>query len=373
MEAADTGATRAGRATLDSSRWWSDPAKDVIAGTVAGVAGIATGHPLDTVKVRLQTATTCGGQAYAGVVDCVKAIVRQDGLRGLFRGMAAPIAANAPINAIVFAVEGAAMRLLRAADAGSSAGASGNGTATGQRLSAPAAHAIAGAISGLAAVPISCAADVVKIQRQVDHGKAQADYGTSWQAAADIVRRHGVRGLLRGLGLTTTRDVSAYAIYFGVYDAMKAHFTARLAGRERGSLVGARTTASSASAGGLASPSSYRPGPGPSPTTLPTVYLMVAGGTAGVASWLFLHPVDVLKSLTQGLPLNTPREAGRLLPLLRLTAAAEGGSYRFLLRGLVPTVVRAFPCSAITLPVFEFISSALHTSNAWDHDAGLHP
>jgi solute carrier family 25 carnitine/acylcarnitine transporter 20/29 len=199
-------------------------------------------------------------------------------------------------------------------------------------------------------LPLSCAADVVKIQRQVDHGKAQQDYGTSWQAAADIVRRYGTRGLFRGLGLTTARDTAAFAVYFATYDALKARFAERIA--RQGTAARSRQPAA---AGAL----------------LPTSYLMVAGGCAGVASWVLLHPVDVMKSLTQGLPLNTPQAAARLAPLLRRTRAEEG-SYRFLLRGIVPTVVRAFPCSAITLPVFEYMSRVLHTPAAWAHDPGLH-
>lgn len=46
-------------------------------------------HPFDTVKVRLQTSSN-----YTGMVDCVSKTVKKEGVRGLYKGMSAPIAGN---------------------------------------------------------------------------------------------------------------------------------------------------------------------------------------------------------------------------------------------------------------------------------------
>nr|CDJ94851.1 Mitochondrial substrate solute carrier domain containing protein [Haemonchus contortus] len=51
---------------------------DFIAGWAAGGAGLLVGHPLDTVKARLQTMN-----AYKGIVDCAIKTARQETLRSM--------------------------------------------------------------------------------------------------------------------------------------------------------------------------------------------------------------------------------------------------------------------------------------------------
>lgn len=56
--------------TIDTSLAWKsfiNAIKDIIAGSVRGVAQVVVGHPLDTIKVRLQTQTHT---RFTGVIDC---------------------------------------------------------------------------------------------------------------------------------------------------------------------------------------------------------------------------------------------------------------------------------------------------------------
>lgn len=89
--------------------------KDLIAGGVGGSCLVMTGHPLDTIKVRLQTmARPVNGQAamYSGTFDCAKKIFLNEGVsKGLYRGMAAPLAGVTPMYAICFFGFGLGKRL----------------------------------------------------------------------------------------------------------------------------------------------------------------------------------------------------------------------------------------------------------------------
>eukprot|EP01138_Halocafeteria_seosinensis_P014823 gb/GECG01015133.1/.p1 GENE.gb/GECG01015133.1/~~gb/GECG01015133.1/.p1 ORF type:complete len:177 (+),score=23.39 gb/GECG01015133.1/:1-531(+) len=76
-----------------------------LSGAVAGAAGIVAGQPFDTVKVRLQTQSYGLERLYRGPMHCAIRTVQEEGVRALFKGMASPIVANAPINAILFPVE----------------------------------------------------------------------------------------------------------------------------------------------------------------------------------------------------------------------------------------------------------------------------
>lgn len=81
------------------------PIKYFLSGGFGGICTVLAGHPLDTIKVRLQTMPLpVNGQAplYAGTLDCAKKTIRNEGFRGLYKGMSAPIAGVAPIFAMSF-------------------------------------------------------------------------------------------------------------------------------------------------------------------------------------------------------------------------------------------------------------------------------
>ncbi|XP_073888277.1 mitochondrial carnitine/acylcarnitine carrier protein isoform X3 [Macaca fascicularis] len=81
------------------------PLKNLLAGGFGGVCLVFVGHPLDTVKVRLQTQPpSLPGQPpmYSGTFDCFRKTLFREGIRGLYRGMAAPIIGVTPMFAVCF-------------------------------------------------------------------------------------------------------------------------------------------------------------------------------------------------------------------------------------------------------------------------------
>ncbi|XP_041428152.1 mitochondrial carnitine/acylcarnitine carrier protein-like [Xenopus laevis] len=81
------------------------PVKNVIAGGVGGMCLILAGQPLDTIKVNLQTqlSPALGKRPlYNSTLHCFSKIVAQEGIRGLYKGMGAPLAVITPIMSITF-------------------------------------------------------------------------------------------------------------------------------------------------------------------------------------------------------------------------------------------------------------------------------
>ncbi|MEQ2222557.1 hypothetical protein ILYODFUR_027502 [Ilyodon furcidens] len=73
------------------------PFLEFVAGSISGAVGIAVGHPLDTVKVRLQAKCV-----YKGIFDCVARTYLNEGLHGFFKGMSFPVLTTGLANSIVF-------------------------------------------------------------------------------------------------------------------------------------------------------------------------------------------------------------------------------------------------------------------------------
>jgi solute carrier family 25 carnitine/acylcarnitine transporter 20/29 len=67
----------------------------------AGAAGVLAGHPLDTVKVKIQTSAP---GTYRGTWSCLASIAAKEGTRGLYAGIKSPLLGVAGINAITFGI-----------------------------------------------------------------------------------------------------------------------------------------------------------------------------------------------------------------------------------------------------------------------------
>ncbi|RHY82000.1 hypothetical protein DYB37_005845, partial [Aphanomyces astaci] len=83
----------------------STPLKSFLSGGFGGMCLVAAGHPLDLIKVNMQTMPTPkAGEAplYASATDCARKIIAKDGVKGLYRGMSAPLVGVTPIFAICF-------------------------------------------------------------------------------------------------------------------------------------------------------------------------------------------------------------------------------------------------------------------------------
>jgi len=62
--------------------------KGFVAGVFSGIAKLTVGHPFDTIKVRLQTSDK---SRFRGPLDCLLRTVRNEGIRGLYKGATPPL------------------------------------------------------------------------------------------------------------------------------------------------------------------------------------------------------------------------------------------------------------------------------------------
>merc|ERR1739848_172824 len=87
---------------MERTAYTKNNVKDFVAGGVGGIFQLLTGHPLDTMKVKLQTS----GAEYNGLVDVITKTMKNEGPKGFYKGVASPFLGFTALNAILFASYG---------------------------------------------------------------------------------------------------------------------------------------------------------------------------------------------------------------------------------------------------------------------------
>jgi solute carrier family 25 (mitochondrial thiamine pyrophosphate transporter), member 19 len=96
------------RASLTSTNVFSPRTSDFIAGGIAGITGKCSVFPLDTIRKRLQVQGPTRERyihkdipIYSqGILHCAKEIIRQEGLRGLYKGLGVALLKSGPSAAV---------------------------------------------------------------------------------------------------------------------------------------------------------------------------------------------------------------------------------------------------------------------------------
>lgn len=276
---------------------------EAIAGLFGGCAGVLVGHPFDTVKVKLQT-QDFRNPRYSGTFDCFKKTIHQNGVRGLYRGIASPLAGVGGINAVIFGVQGYTNKLFPDQNALSS-------------------HFYAGMCAGFAQSFICSPVELTKTLLQIQSDKGgPAKYRGSFDCLRQIYKQHGIRGIFKGQLVTIFRETPAFGVYFTSFE-----FFSRLTS-------GAQTSADAGSGS-----------------------ILLSGGLAGMSSWFMSYPVDVIKSRLQSDGAFGAAKYTGIYDCLKKSVNEEG--YRVLFRGLNSTMIRAFPTNAATFFVVSYVTKLM--------------
>ncbi|XP_012229109.1 congested-like trachea protein [Linepithema humile] len=283
------------------------PIKYFLSGGFGGVCCVVAGHPLDTIKVRLQTMPIPRPNElplYSGTWDCAKKTVTKEGLRGLYKGMAAPLSGVAPIFAISFF--------------GYSVGKKLQQSVPDEKLTTLQLF-YAGAFSGIFTTVIMAPGERIKCLLQIQHADAKPKYNGPVDCANQLYREGGIRSIYKGTCATLLRDIPASGMYFLTYEYLKDRFT-------------------------------------PEGGKLSLLATIAAGGFAGIANWLVGMPPDILKSRLQTSPEGTYKRGIREVFVKLIKNEGPLALYK----GVVPVMLRAFPANAACFMGFEICMKFLN-------------
>uniref|UniRef100_A0A672ZM85 Uncharacterized protein n=1 Tax=Sphaeramia orbicularis TaxID=375764 RepID=A0A672ZM85_9TELE len=285
------------------------PLKNFVAGGVGGACLLLAGHPLDTIKVRLQTqpkASCAQYVLYTGTYDCFRKTVSKEGVLGLYKGMGAPLAGVAPMMAISFFGFGLGKQLQQTDP------------------SKPLTHTqifLSGCLAGVFTTVIVAPGERIKCLLQVQASSGQSKYAGPLDCAVRLYKEQGIRSVYKGTVLTLIRDVPSNGLYFLTYEYLKNFLTPE----------------------------------GQSVSQLSTPKILLAGGIAGILNWTIALPPDVLKSNFQTAADGKYRG---LVDVLRTLLREEGPTALY--KGFNAVFLRAFPANAACFLGFEFALKGLN-------------
>ncbi|PSN44535.1 Congested-like trachea protein [Blattella germanica] len=284
-----------------------NPIKYFISGGVGGVCTVVTGHPFDTLKVRLQTMPQpAPGESplYSSMMDCATKTIQREGVRGLYKGMGAPLIGVAPIFAMSFLGYGLGKRFqMKSPD---------------DKLT-PLQLFLAGGFSGIFTTIITAPGERIKCLLQIQQGGSEPPkYKGPVDCAKKLYREGGISSIYKGTCATLLRDIPGSAVYFLTYEMIQDYFNPT-----RKSDVGILST-------------------------------ILGGGLAGVAMWSASMPADVLKNRLQAAPEGKYRG---IRDVFTMMMKQEGPTALY--KGLTPVTIRAVFANAACFIGFEICNHFL--------------
>lgn len=266
---------------------------------------VASGHPFDTIKVRMQTQGT--NSKFTSASDCVKQTISKEGFKGIYKGMSTPLFATGIINALLFGFQMNIVETL--------AKYKGRPDDRPELIDTMQAALVSGLYISMFVTPMEGIKS--RLQVQYNAGGEKAKYSGPADCARQVYKEQGLfRGIYRGWFAVALCRMSNYA-YFGGYALMQSILIPRF-------------------------------GTGPTGKDLPLWASLAGGSMAGVCYWLSCYPLDVIKARIQANPsASTVSFLGTIKEIYKTEGLKAFG------KGFTPCALRAIPANAAAFFGYE--------------------
>lgn len=193
---------------------------EAMAGACAGASQVIFTNPLEIVKIRLQVqgeSARLAGHQRVGAVSIVKEL----GLRGLYKGAAACLLRDIPFSAIYFTVYSHVKKDLF----GEGQLVSPQSATKGAELKKLAAWELllSGALAGMPAAYLATPADVIKTRLQVVARTGQQTYSGIPDAFSKILREEGFTAFFKGGLARVLRSSPQFGVTLVSYELLQRY------------------------------------------------------------------------------------------------------------------------------------------------------
>jgi ornithine carrier protein len=314
--------------------------KDITFGSIAGMVSKVFEHPFDLTKVRLQSQVLDTTARFNGPIDCLVKTWQNEGVRGLYRGLPAPIVAAMLENASLFMSYSEFQNVIRRI----------NSQPSSHELSLPQlalAGGGAGAVTSFLLTPVELVKCKMQVQMiapkplsvSIPESTVAATLDSSLGPVSrplpgpiavlmSVIRTEGLRGLWLGQTGTLIRECGGGAAWFATKEFVGTKLIKR-----RGSELTRKDIVPWESA--------------------------LSGACAGGVFNFSMFPADSIKSTMQTEEDLRPRGSNAPKPTFIGTAKAmyRAQGVKGLYAGCGITVARSIPSSAIIFLIYDGLSS----------------
>ncbi|WWD19161.1 hypothetical protein CI109_103619 [Kwoniella shandongensis] len=287
----------------------SQTQKDLIGGSVGGMAQVLVGQPFDIVKVRIQTAPS---GTYASPLDCATKLLKADGPLGFYKGTLTPLLGIGACVSIQFGALEYAKRYFGQR-------AKGRGLNLGELW-------LSGAFAGVANTVVAGPVEHIRIRLQTQPATTPRLYAGPLDCVTKLYKTGGgMKGIFKGQVPTMWRDGVGYGCYFMAYEAMVQQHLKRT---------------------------------GMAREDISPLWAVAYGAAAGYALWFSIYPVDVIKSKLQTDSLDPAKRLYKgMIDCTRTVWRTQG--LKGFTGGLAPTLIRSPFANGATFVAFELAMRAM--------------
>ncbi|GMH97519.1 hypothetical protein TrVE_jg7905 [Triparma verrucosa] len=261
------------------------------AGALAGSSGVFVSFPFDTLKTLSQVRSS------KNLPSLIREVFDEEGIKGFYQGVKGMVVGQAFIKSVAFASNDWALQHT-------------SQLATSNFVSLVCAAMFAGFVTSFLVTPIERVKIILQAKKPGDKGTDEVGVIKNMLSQPDGMKNLFTVGLLP----TISREVPSYALYFVTY---------RL-------LMDSNVFL---------------------PITGPTFAPLLAGAMAGIACWVPVYPIDVVKTTMQESSTNQKKSAFFILQTILKEEGVSG-----LFDGLTPKVVRAAINHAVTFFVYNYLT-----------------
>jgi len=277
--------------------------RGLLCGILFGLTSPLVGHPLDSIKTRMQA----DAAYYKGsALRTLTGVARAEGFLALYRGLLPPLIGSTIFRSVQISVYAGVYA------------AAGDSPALRSELPGTAglqARVLVAAVaSSTARALIESPLELVKVRQQT---------GQRWLLAAGASPAAQLRGLYSGLGVTWARTVGLMGTFFVLVDSLERH--------------------------------------APDLVAVPLLGPFLKGGVCATLGWVVVWPMENLKTQLQARASGVPADAS-VFARARHVVAQRGGVLG-LYRGIGPGLTRSLLANGMSMVVFDQCQKAFRASD----------
>lgn len=280
----------------------TEGARGLVCGLLFGLTSPLVGHPLDSIKTRMQA-----DAAYSkcGALRTLVGVVRTEGVLALYRGIVPPLVGSSVFRSVQISTFAG----VYAAAGGTALAAELPGTGGLQ-----ARVLVAAVVSSTARALIETPLELIKVRQQTSQ---------RWLLAGGASPAAQLRALYLGFGVTWSRTVGLMSTFFVLADSLERHAPALVA--------------------------------------VPLLGPFLKGGVCATLGWVVIWPFEFIKNHLQARAAGVAADAGVFARARHIVA--ERGGLLGLYRGIGPGLLRSLLANGASMVVYDQCQRALRAAD----------